>query len=239
MSTCILIHPSTMTTEQELYDPIKSYLERQGYTVKAEVGACDAVGVRGTESPVVVELKTSFNLDLILQAVDRLKLSDTVYVAFPKPSGRLWQRRRRRILKLCRMLGIGILVVGPRNVTAVLDPAPYKPRPLPKHRRRLLKEFEERVGDPNTGGSTRVPIVTAYRQDALRILHSLRTEPKKVKDIRNATKIERTGPILQQNHYGWFERTSRGVYCISPKGMVALETFSNALHALTDDLAIS
>ena len=33
--------------EADLYPPIKSYLEAQGYTVKAEIGACDVMALRG------------------------------------------------------------------------------------------------------------------------------------------------------------------------------------------------
>ena len=69
-------------SDAELYGPIKRFLEAQGYSVKGEIGPCDIVAVRGDEAPVVVELKEHLNLALILQAVDRLSLSDTVYVAF-------------------------------------------------------------------------------------------------------------------------------------------------------------
>ena len=33
--------------ETDLYPPLKSFLEKQGYTVKAEVGAADIVALRG------------------------------------------------------------------------------------------------------------------------------------------------------------------------------------------------
>ena len=33
--------------ETDLYAPIKRFLTAQGYEVKAEVGACDVVAVRG------------------------------------------------------------------------------------------------------------------------------------------------------------------------------------------------
>ena len=76
-------------SEVALYAPIKTFLEAQGYEVKGEVEGCDVVAVRGDEPPVVVELKTQLNLSLVLQAVDRLAVSDVVYVAFrtgKKPS---------------------------------------------------------------------------------------------------------------------------------------------------------
>ena len=69
-------------SEAELYGPIKRFLETQGYIVKGEIGACDIVALRGDEAPVVVELKERLNLALILQAVDRLAISDAVYIVF-------------------------------------------------------------------------------------------------------------------------------------------------------------
>lgn len=70
--------------ESDLYLPLKRFLESQGYEVKSEVGACDVVAVRGGELPVVVELKLSFNIDVVLQAVDRLSLTQKVYIGIPE-----------------------------------------------------------------------------------------------------------------------------------------------------------
>ncbi|MCB1449780.1 MAG: hypothetical protein KDJ67_06635, partial [Nitratireductor sp.] len=70
--------------ETDLYEPVKALLERQGYDVKAEVGAADIMAIRGEEPPVIVELKTGFSLALVHQAIERLKITDAVYVAIPE-----------------------------------------------------------------------------------------------------------------------------------------------------------
>ena len=69
--------------ETTLYLPIKGFLEAAGYSVKGEISSCDLVGLSPDEPPVVVicELKLSFNLELILQAVDRAAASDEVWIA--------------------------------------------------------------------------------------------------------------------------------------------------------------
>ena len=72
------------TREADLYPPIKALLESQGYEVKGEVGSADVVAVRGTEDPVVVELKTGFSLSLLHQAIDRQSVTDIVYLAVPR-----------------------------------------------------------------------------------------------------------------------------------------------------------
>src|ERR1700738_5644025 len=112
------------TGEGALYVPVKRLLEGLGYEVKGEVRGCDLVARRGDEPLVVVELKLRLSLALVLQGVDRLGVSERVYLAVPRPSS---QRRRSRglapgapgVRKLCRRLGLGLLLVGPRSVVII------------------------------------------------------------------------------------------------------------------------
>jgi len=222
--------------EVDLYDPIKRFLEAQGYSVKGEIGACDVVAVRGDEDLVVVELKERLNLALILQAVDRLTISGTVYIAFRIGKGQSasWRSRTKQVKSLLRRLGLGLLTVSARDkVEPVLDPAPYRPRSDRRRRERLLKEFAERVGDPVAGGSAPHPRLTAYRQDALRCARELsEAGVLKLSDLRQRTEVPRAGPILRDNHYGWFERVKVGHYELSPKGHHDLDLWSGALESL-------
>lgn len=211
-----------MTLESDLYAPVKALLEGQGYVVKGEVRGCDVVAVRGDEPPVVVELKRAFSLSLVFQGVDRLALSERVYLAVGK-----WPKPMKPVRKLCRRLGLGLLVVDTGRAEIVLDPAPYQPR-LNKHKKgRLLGEHARRVGDPNLGGSTtRIPLMTAYRQEALRCAGLLAINgPMAPKAMRAAADVPNATKILQSDHYGWFERIERGVYGITPKGRAGLEQF--------------
>ncbi|HAC04545.1 MAG: DUF2161 family putative PD-(D/E)XK-type phosphodiesterase [Gemmatimonadetes bacterium] len=222
--------------EVDLYGPIKQFLESQGYAVKGEIGACDIVAVRGDEGPVVVELKERLNLALLLQAVDRLRVSDAVYVAFRIGKGHSasWRSRRKQVTSLLRRLGLGLLTVSASgSVVAVLDPAPYRPRLDTGRRTRLLREFAERVGDPETGGSTSRQRLTAYRQDAVRCARELTNERVlKVSVIRERAEVSRAGPILRDNHYGWFERVKTGHYELSPSGRRDMIRWSDALESL-------
>lgn len=215
--------------ETALYLPVKRFLEAQGYQVKSEVRDCDVVAVRGDEPPLIVELKTAFSLQLLLQGVDRQAMSDAVYLAFGPPK----RRAQSDILKLCKRLGLGVLVVTGDFVEPLADPVPYQPRKNTRRTTLLLKEFAHRVGDPNVGGSTRRPRMTAYRQDALRLVAHLSAQgASKVAALRLETGVTRAAGILQDDVYGWFLRESRGVYALSPKGMAALETFAEVLVAL-------
>lgn len=222
--------------ESDLYAPIKKFLERQGYQVKGEIEECDIVAVRGEEPPVVVELKLQLNLSLILQAVDRLAVSDCVYVAFRvgKKHSASWRSRGKQVKSLLRRLGLGLLTVTARGkVEAVLDPGPYKPRVVKQRRSRLLKEFAERVGDPIAGGSATQKRMTAYRQDVLRCACELqRSGVTKVSVVAERTGVERAGPILRDNHYGWFERVEKGHYQLTPKGEGELGDWAEAIEQL-------
>jgi len=225
-------------SETDLYPPIKRFLEAQGYEVKGEIGPCDVVAVRGDEGPVVVELKKALNFTLILQAVDRLGVSDAVYVAFRvgKHHSATWRAKRKQVIGLLRRLGLGLLTVSTRGkVDPVLDPAPYRPRGNPKRRLRLLKEFSERVGDPEVGGSSTGLRLTAYRQDALRCARELgRSGVVKLSLLRETTGVDRAGSILRDNHYGWFERVRTGHYRLTPKGNGGLEEWADALRSLPE-----
>ncbi|WP_421981333.1 DUF2161 domain-containing phosphodiesterase [Roseibium sp.] len=211
--------------ETELYQPVKAYLTEQGYEVKAEVGAADIVACRGDEDPVIVELKTGFTLGLFHQAIARQSVTDAVYVAVARGPGRRFQSALKNNLKLARRLGLGLITVRLSDglVEVHIDPAPYAPRKSKQRRDRLLREFARRVGDPNTGGSTRVTLVTAYRQDAMRCADHLNANgPSRGAEVAKATGVARATRMMADDHYGWFERVERGIYGLTPKGRQSL-----------------
>lgn len=216
--------------ETDLYAPLKSFLESQGYEVKAEIGACDIMARRGAEPPVIVEMKTGFALTLFHQAITRQSVTDQVYVAVPRGTTKVWRRTLKDNANLCRRLGLGLLTVRARDgfVEAHLDPAPYTPRKSPKRTARLLREFARRVGDPNTGGATRKGLVTAYRQDALKCAqHLSQNGPSKGAVVAASAKVPSATRLMAKDHYGWFERISIGVYGLTPIGHDALRQYAD------------
>ena len=210
--------------ETSLYLPVKGFLEKAGYVVKGEVAGCDLVGLSDDDPPVVVvcELKMSFNLELILQAVDRAAVSDEVWIAArisAKGKGREADKRYR---DLCRRLGIGMLGISDTgDVSVIVGSVSPMPRTNPKRRSRLMRERQKRRGDPALGGSTRAPVMTAYRQQALGCAAALASGPLRVRDIRSG--VPEAGKILLSNVYGWFERLDRGVYGLTEAGRDALQ----------------
>ena len=120
--------------EAALYAPVKRFLEARGYEVKGEVCGCDLVARhvddRGDEPPVIVELKLRFTLALLLQGIDRLAVSERVYLAVPRPprSARGLSPEAPAIRRLCRRVGLGLMIVGRDGVAIIEEPAPYRPR---------------------------------------------------------------------------------------------------------------
>ncbi len=210
--------------ETALYLPIKSFLEAAGYAVKGEIGGCDLVGLTDGEPPVVVicELKMTFNLELILQAVDRAAASDEVWIAARVSAKGKGREGDRRFRDLCRRLGFGMLAVSDNDlVDVIVSPIAPMPRKNARRRSRLVDEHRRRKGDPALGGSTRKPIMTAYRQQALVCAAAIEGGLQRPKDMRDAA--PKAPQILRDNVYGWFERVDRGIYALTELGTEALK----------------
>lgn len=233
--------------ETELYSPVKAFFERRGYDVKAEVKHCDLVGVKSDQNePLIVEMKKTFNLSLLLQGMQRLKLSPFVYLAVERNRSKRGAVNQRwgELTALCRQLGLGLITVTFYKTKSPLidvlcEPAVQSLMPdsgtvVRKggiRRQRLLKEFDERSGDYNTGGSTRRQLVTAYREKALRVASALRVQGEaSPASISKQTSVGSAAAILQKNYYGWFERLSRGRYVLTVKGVQALTEHAHMLE---------
>ena len=225
--------------ETTLYLPVKRFLEKLGFTVKGEIGGCDLVALSGDNPPVVVigELKLSFNLELILQAVDRAAAADEVWLAAKMSVRGKGRESDARYRNLCRRLGFGMLgVTNTGDVEVLVKPPTAAPRRNPKKRSRLVAEHQRRKGDPVLGGSTRAPIMTAYRQQALACAAAMAGGPRRVKDLR--LDIPDAGKILLHNVYGWFDRAERGIYVLTDAGRAALKRWpQQPLDQATGDAA--
>lgn len=229
--------------EEDLYIPVRDYLVRQGYTVKSEISHCDVAATNNAGILLVIEMKLRVNLEVILQAVQRQRTADIVYIAVPKNNKVLFTVKWRNICHLLRRLEIGLLLVTSGKTPAVVEealaPEPFNReisrRSAKRKRQRLLDEFAGRHGDFNTGGSTGKKIVTAYREMAIHIAALLvkhgSLSVKQLKEL--GTDANKTAGILQNNHYHWFQRTARGVYCLTETGFAELNTYQELVNYYT------
>ncbi|WP_375228870.1 DUF2161 domain-containing phosphodiesterase [Roseobacter sp. S98] len=222
----------TKSSETELYPPVKTFLEEQGYVVKSEVGAADVVAVRGGEPPVIVELKLGFSLALFHQCIARQSVTDDVYLAVARQPGKRFARALKENTAMARRLGLGLMTVrlSDNLVEVHCDPGPYRPRKSAKRQGALLREFARRQGDPNEGGQTRRGLVTAYRQDALKLaLYLFEAGASKGADVARETGVPRATRMMADDHYGWFERVETGIYGLTPAGATAAEASADVL----------
>ncbi len=216
--------------ETDLARPLCDWLAGLGYTVRSEVKDCDIAALRGDDL-LIVEIKKALNLAVVVQAVQRQRMTDTVYVAVPRPPNKWrWWKESRGVFHLLRRLELGLLLVSPSNggppVDVVFPPRPLARRKRAPSRRAVLAEISGRIADFNIAGSSRTKLVTAYRESAIHIAcclaHLGRMAPAALRALGTGSK---TQSILQYNPYGWFERVERGVYGLSARGRRELEDY--------------
>lgn len=226
--------------ETDLYEPVKALFENLGFSVHGEVHDMDVMAMK-EDLMVIIELKTTFNLKLVLQAITRQKMTDQVYVAIPLPSFKL---RRRKAFKeqehLLRRLELGLILVSldaPKNYAQIsFDPQPFSrenSQARNKNRKqRALKEVSERHGDYNIGG-TNGKLVTAYREKALLVTVLLKEKGEMaLKDIKAETGNQKVQSILNNNYYGWFERVRRGFYSLTNDGLKAFDDYQHIIEKI-------
>ncbi|WP_424766327.1 DUF2161 family putative PD-(D/E)XK-type phosphodiesterase [Paenibacillus sp. sgz302251] len=221
--------------EEELYNPIKKYYEQLGYIVKSEVLHCDLVAIHPERSEtIIVEMKKTFNLALLLQGVERLRINKHVILAVERNRKKSGAHNQRfgDLTELCRMLGLGFMTVTfyktkPPVIELLCEPGDPPQRGVRRRKQaQLLLEFKERSGDYNIGGSTRRKLVTAYREKALRCAHALHMSgPLAPREVAAFTGYSSSGQTMRNNYYGWFERIERGKYTLRPEGAAALEEY--------------
>jgi hypothetical protein len=218
-------------------------MEDLGYEVKGEVRGCDMVAIHAMEEePVIVELKKTFNLPLLFQGIDRLKISSQVYVAVEQIRGRKRpvHQKWNDIRQLCLRLGLGLITVQfyktkKARVEILCNPMKSKKRGS-KKTTRVLNEFKERSGDYNVGGSRQTKLMTAYRELALQLAFYLQKHgPMSPLQLRELTGKQKAASILQKNYYNWFERIERGIYQVTIDGEKALKKYKEVLSKVIID----
>ncbi len=229
-------------SETDLHRPVADYLIDQGYTVRSEVHNCDIAAVKGDDL-VIVELKLALNLPLVAQAAMRQKVTDSVYIAIPRPPNKnKWLRRNKAAMSLLRRLEIGVILVSLTNrkplVEVITHPEPFEPHKRPSAHRAILREVEKRSGDFNQGGCTRTKLVTAYRENAVFVAVCLaQNGPQSPRQLRALGTGEKTYNILHGNYYSWFERVKKGVYALTPRGKCELDQYPELAQRYRELLA--
>ena len=224
--------------ERDLFGPIKTFFEEQGYVCDGEVNDID-IFMQKEDDSVAVELKQTLDFRAIQQAALRQKIVETVYIGIFMPKDRNSSSFRDK-LYLLKRLGIGLIAVSKRsrNVTVLSEPvvselSVFQARNKGK-KKALEKEFQRRRIKSNTGGVTGVKLLTRYREDALLVLNALfvlggEAAPK---DVKRLSLVDKAANILRDNHYGWFSRVRNGVYSITDSGYQAIDEYEETINLL-------
>lgn len=216
--------------EKDLFEPINSYLLAQGYSVYSEVKNCDVIAKKNDEI-IIIELKKNFNLKLITQAINRQKITDSVYVAIPKPKS-IYSKSWSDTIHLLKRLQLGLIVVSflksKTSVEVIFHPSKYEKRKNNKAIKNIIREIGGRSANYNVGGVTKEKIMTAYREIAIYIACCFeKFGPLSPKELRKLGTGDKTQSILSKNFYGWYENVKRGVYTLHKEGFKALESYSD------------
>ena len=215
--------------ETDLFAPVKNYLKANGYKVRAEVKDCDITATKGDEL-AIIELKLNANIPLLIQATDRQRITDSVYVAIAKPSAKTSGKRWKGIRHILRRLELGLIFVDVENpvnpVEIVFHPVAFQRKKFKHRKKAIIKEMENRSENLNVGGSSKTKIITAYKENVIQIaIYLNKLGPTTPKILREFQAGKKTHSILYSNFYAWFERVDHGIYDITAKGKNALNQF--------------
>lgn len=206
--------------ETDLYEPIRRMLAAQGFIVKGEVKHCDIAAVRD-ELLWVVEMKLQLNITLLYQAMERLQITDQVFVAIPRPRKANDKnfRMARRILAKLELGLITVALDSPVPMAEIVLFPGGKPVKSNKSSESVKREIKGRLGDTE-GGGNKIIVNTAYRERCLRIACALdhngpMNAPRLIKEFHCGPD---TYNIMRLNHYGWFEKINKGVFSLTEKG---------------------
>lgn len=225
--------------ESAMHEPLAQYFRGQGYKVNCEVKDCDLTATKEGEL-IIVELKRSFSMTLLSQAVKRKELTDSVYTAVPVLPGKKSIPNIAGIKAILRRLEIGLILVRfmktKTKIEILLHPYPFTRKNARKKKRAVIREIDGRFHEFNKAG---IPAteerITAYKLQAIRTAVMLKKFGEAApKILRDAGTGEKTQEILSNNVYGWFERVKRGVYTLHPAGLEALEKYGEVISKMEE-----
>ena len=219
--------------ESDLFPYLKDYLLSSGYKIRAEVNDCDIVAVLDDEL-IIIEMKMRLNLELIMQAVDRQNITDSVYVAIPTPGKKTQKSRLRGIIRILKRLEIGLIFVDEKSsmpIKIIFHPKKWQRRKQLKRKRAVLKEISLRRKNLNIGGTNRKKIVTAYREQAIQIAVYLQILGEcSAATLQKYGTSKNTHSILYKNFYKWFTRTGRGKYVLNELGSAEIKQWEDLVE---------
>lgn len=227
--------------EEDMYALLAEHFTALGYKVNGEVHDCDVTAVKD-DLLIILELKKALSMELLIQAVKRQKIGDLTYMAVPRPKKFALNRKFNETLYLLKRLSLGLIFVDVHNdsLEIILHPQEFdmgKSKRLNQVKKdRLLQEISQRQTSLNKGGSRGKKLMTAYREDSLKVLYLAgQAEFLQPKTAVRAG-ISKAPSILRDNYYHWFMKLDRGKYTLTETGRQALEEHGELIRSLVVSL---
>jgi hypothetical protein len=220
--------------ETDLYEPVKRLLTSQGFIVRGEVKGCDVTALKD-DMLWVVELKLSFNMTLLYQAMERQALTGWVFVAVPRPL-RANDGKYRLMQRVLKKMELGLITVSLDSAVPMAEVVLFpggKANKTNKAAKAVRKEISGRTMD-TAGGANKTAVNTAFRERCVRIACLLEAKGplSGTELIKKYNCGKDANRIMYINTYGWYERVGKGLYGLSPAGYAYLnENADNSLIA--------
>ncbi len=210
--------------EEDMYNPIQRFFKKKGYIAYGEVQQLDVVCIneKDTEDLIVIEMKKNLTMKLLSQGVLGKKITEKVYIAYYKPN-KFTLKKRREALRICKGLGLGVIVVKNNRVEILLEPKKINGVNI-KKRKKILNEIKGIKVNINIGGCRGRKINTAFREKNIFIGCCLEKigEGKGIELIKRFGTPKESTSIMYRNIYGWYDNVDRGIYTLNKKGIEEL-----------------
>ncbi len=213
--------------EYELFPVLKDFFVSCGYKVNAEVKDCDMTAVKGDEL-IIVEMKTSLNITVLYQALERKKLSPQVYIAIPRPK-RDYRKLKLKMKNLVSKLDLGLIVIDVVNkgLEVLVEPQVNPQQRMNNNKKaKLLTEINNRSVDENIGGKNRTKVLTAYKELGIALCVVINKEERvTTKTLREKYGFEqKTTNYLRTNFFRWYKKVGQATYELSKEGIEVLKS---------------
>ncbi len=225
--------------EFELFPVLKDYYVAEGYKVNAEVKDCDMTAVKDDEL-IIIEMKTSLNITVLYQALERKKLSPNVYIAIPRPK-RDYRKMKLKMKNLVSKLDLGLIVIDVINKGLEFLVHPEK-NPSQRinilKKTKLLTEINNRSVDENIGGKNKTKVLTAYKELGIALCVVINLEGQaSTKTLRDKYGFDqKTTQYLHTNFFRWYKKVGQATYELSKEGKDVLKSseYTNAVKFFED-----
>ena len=215
--------------EADLFEPVKVYFEERGAKVYAEVRGNDVV-LEQDGLYFGLELKKTFNLELIYQLLHRRGLFHGQYAVIQVVNGSF--RNRSQAMMLLSALGFGLIGVEflkTKTKVSLMMQCSKQEKSIQingKKRLRMISEITNRFMEYGRGGVQSGSELSSYRQRALFALWLIQMRGAiRPKDLDLCFPGKRVGNMLQQNLYGWFLKINRGTYTATDAGLTSYKAY--------------